>query len=110
MKVNQPRLLQFEANRAYRSFLAEISDKYYAFLRDAVAKLATADCLLSLAQVALQEGYTRPEFTDDDRLEVLDGRHPIIEAHSNDPYISNSVKMGGGEAITKIITGPNMGG
>ncbi len=49
-------------------------------------------------------------FTDDDRLEILDGRHPIIEAYSNDPYISNSVKMGNGEAFNKIITGPNMGG
>ncbi|KAF9477374.1 hypothetical protein BDN70DRAFT_881277 [Pholiota conissans] len=102
--------LEHEANRAYRSFLTEISEKYYGVLRDGVTKLATADCLLSLAQVALQKDYTKPDFTDNDVLEIVDGRHPIIEAYSNDPYISNSVKMGGGEACSKIITGPNMGG
>lgn len=102
--------MKSEANKAYLWFLAEISEKYYGIFRDAIAKLATADCLLSLAQVALQKDYTRPEFTDDDTLEIVDGRHPIIEAYSNDPYISNSIKMGGEEAGSKIITGPNMGG
>lgn len=99
-----------QANKAYRDFLTEISDKYYGALRDAVTKLATADCLLSLAQVALQKNYTRPHFTDDDSLEISNGRHPIIEAYSDDPYITNSIKLGDGEAQTKIITGPNMGG
>ncbi|KAF8959081.1 DNA mismatch repair protein MSH3 [Flammula alnicola] len=102
--------LAAEAEKAYRSFLAEITEKYYGVLRDAVNKLATADCLLSLAQVALQENYVRPEFTEDDTLEIVDGRHPMIEAYSENPYISNSIQMGGGEARNKIITGPNMGG
>lgn len=90
--------------------MAEISEKYYGVLRDAVNKLATADCLLSLAQVALQENYVRPEFTDEDTLEIIDGRHPMIEAYSEHPYISNSVRLGSGDARNKIVTGPNMGG
>ncbi len=99
--------LDREANEAYQSFLAEITDDYYAVLRDAVNKLATADCLLSLALVALQEGYVRPQFSDDDVMEIEDGRHPMVEALRNDPFVPNTVRM---QPRHKIITGPNMGG
>ncbi|KDR81784.1 hypothetical protein GALMADRAFT_152606 [Galerina marginata CBS 339.88] len=102
--------LEAEANMAYRSFLTEISQKYYGVLRDAVNKLATADCLLSLAHVALQENYVRPEFTDDDTLEIVGGRHPMIEVFNENPYIPNSIDIGGSDSRAKIITGPNMGG
>jgi len=63
-----------------------------------------------LAQVALKENYVRPEFTDDDSLEIEEGRHPMIERFNDNPHIPNSIMMGGKEARTKIITGPNMGG
>ena len=112
--------LDLEAHKAYLSFLAAIVEQHYALLRDAVNKLAVADCLFSLAQVAAQEGYCRPEFvarTDgdgegggEDVLEIVRGRHPMIEALRTDPFVPNGLKMGGGEARHKIITGPNMGG
>lgn len=79
-------------------------------LRDAVNKVALADCLLSLALVALQENYVRPLFTDDDTLEIVDGRHPMVEALRSDPFVPNTIEMGGGKPRSKIITGPNMGG
>jgi len=66
--------------------------------------------LLSLAQVALQANYVRPEFTDDNMIEIIDGRHPMVEVLSSDPYVPNSITMGDGEARSKIITWPNMGG
>ncbi|KAL7283069.1 hypothetical protein ACG7TL_002493 [Trametes sanguinea] len=113
--------LTAEAHKAYLSFLAEITEKYYTLLRDAVNKLAVADCLFSLAQVAAQEGYSRPEFVKgssdgkapevaDEVLEIVEGRHPMIEALRTDPFVPNSLKMGGSETRHKIITGPNMGG
>lgn len=54
----------------------------------------------------------RPEFTDDgdDVLEIVDGRHPMVEAFSDEPYVPNTMSMGGAEPRCKIITGPNMGG
>ncbi|KAF9533444.1 DNA mismatch repair protein MSH3 [Crepidotus variabilis] len=103
-------IFEAESDKAYREFLAEISREYYGILRDAVNKIATADCLLSLAHVALQENYVRPEFTDDDALEIVDGKHPMVVVYSDHPYVANSVQMGGNEARCKIITGPNMGG
>ncbi|CAA7265435.1 unnamed protein product [Cyclocybe aegerita] len=102
--------LDAASNQAYHSFLKEISQDYYAMLRDAVNKIAVADCLISLAQVALQLNYVRPEFTDDNSLEIVDGRHPMIEIYSDTPHVPNSIKMGDGAARSKIVTGPNMGG
>ena len=107
--------LEASANRAYRSFLDEISQNFYAILRDAVNKLAVADCLCSLALVAVQEGYVRPEFVDDGdeaqggrTLEIVEGRHPMIEKLRDEPFVPNTVCMH--PRGHKIITGPNMGG
>ncbi|KAJ8700304.1 Mismatch repair protein msh3 [Pleurotus ostreatus] len=102
--------IQREAHRAYISFLKEITDDYYGVLRHAVNQLAIADCLLSLTKVALENDYSRPEFIDGDALEIVDGRHPMIEKLSSDPFVANSVDMGVREPKSKIITGPNMGG
>ncbi|KAF5391272.1 hypothetical protein D9757_001964 [Collybiopsis confluens] len=107
------KLPQIEANSAYSSFLDEISQNHYETLRSAVNKLAEADCLISLAQVGLQPStsYVRPEFTDKDELEIVDGRHPMIELIRSDPFIPNTIRIGTlGESRSKIITGPNMGG
>lgn len=56
------------------------------------------------------EGYVRPVFVDDDVMEIEEGRHPMIQELSEKPYIPNTIRMGGGGARSKIITGPNMGG
>ncbi|KIP07972.1 hypothetical protein PHLGIDRAFT_510551, partial [Phlebiopsis gigantea 11061_1 CR5-6] len=108
--------LEESANRAYRSFLGEISQNHYAVLRDAVNKLAVADCLCSLALVAVQEGYVRPEFVNDrdeaqggrTPLEIVEGRHPMIEKLRDEPFVPNTVCMH--PQGHKVITGPNMGG
>ncbi|KAJ7285697.1 DNA mismatch repair protein MSH3 [Mycena rebaudengoi] len=91
--------------------LVEIDNEvglHYAIMRNAVNKLAVADCLMSFAQVALRENYVKPEFTEEPILEIVDGRHPMVEALRSDPFVANSVYMGGEEATSKIITGPNM--
>ncbi|KAG7452688.1 uncharacterized protein BT62DRAFT_958683 [Guyanagaster necrorhizus] len=102
--------LKAEAHKAYLSFLGEISEKYYGVLRNAVTKLAIADCLFSLAHVALLPGYVKPCLADKDVLEIVDGRHPMVEVLQDNPFVSNTVLMGGSEPKNKIITGPNMGG
>ena len=87
-----------------------MSCKHYGTLRNAVTQLAIADCIISFAHVALRKNYVRPQFTDSDMLEIVDGRHPMIEELRSDPFIPNSIKMGDGLPGSKIITGPNMGG
>ncbi|KAH8117506.1 muts domain V-domain-containing protein [Phellopilus nigrolimitatus] len=102
--------LEAEANKAYLAFLAEIMDEHYVTLRNAVNKLAIADCLFSLAAVASQDDYVKPTFVEDDVLEITDGRHPMVELLRQDPFVHNSLCLGGSDTRAKIITGPNMGG
>jgi DNA mismatch repair protein MSH3 len=102
--------LNAEANRVFASFLSSIASDHYSVMRDVVNKLGTADCLLSLAHVAHQEGYVRPEFIEEDSLEIVDGRHPMIEALRTDPFVPNTLCIGGDYPRSNVITGPNMGG
>ncbi|KAJ7109234.1 muts domain V-domain-containing protein [Mycena epipterygia] len=100
--------LQIEAKKAFVNFLDEVS-RSYAIIRSAVNGLAMADCLNSLALVALQDSYVRPQFIDGNGLEIVDGRHPMVEALRSDPFVPNTVVFSE-ESRSKIITGPNMGG
>ncbi|KZT60361.1 hypothetical protein CALCODRAFT_114887 [Calocera cornea HHB12733] len=101
--------LTAEAEKAYRSFLQEMAESYDLF-RDATNKLALADCLLSLSNIGKQQGYCRPTFVEDDRIEIINGRHPMVEALISDPFVPNTVILGGDGPRSRIVTGPNMGG
>ncbi|KAF8710358.1 Component of the post-replicative DNA mismatch repair system (MMR), partial [Rhizoctonia solani] len=101
--------LASEANKAFNHFLGEVAE-HYSILRNVTMKLAILDCLSALTIVAQQPGYVKPQFFDDDRLDVDGGRHPMVEALRVDPFVPISCALGGGEPTTKIITGPNMGG
>lgn len=70
--------------------------------------LATVDVLVALAELAGKEGYVRPRFNASHRVEVLEGKHPILDARMT-AYISNDWIMDEREHI-ELITGPNMGG
>lgn len=65
--------LEVEAQKAFLAFLTQIAQSCYGVMRSAVNNLAIVDCLFSLAQVALQQGYVRPEFTDESVLEIVEG-------------------------------------
>ena len=106
--------LEAGANQAYASFLADIINNHGARLRDVINRLAMVDCLQSFAAVAKEhQTYVRPKFTEDDTLEIVEGRHPIVESLLERPCVANSIRFGGqrpGGEPCKIITGPNMGG
>ncbi len=69
--------LQAEASKAFDIWQAEIAEEYGLF-RQAIAQLATFDCLQSLAAVATSVNYVEPEIYDDSRLVITDGRHPMV--------------------------------
>ena len=94
---------------AFSKMLAEISSKYQAF-RDCIQALATLDCLLSLAVVASQPGYVKPEYTDDTCISLAQGRHPMVEQLLLDSYVPNDTHLASDETRALLITGPNMGG
>ncbi|MDZ4766798.1 MAG: DNA mismatch repair protein MutS [Chloroflexota bacterium] len=80
-------------------------------LLDTARALAHLDVFLSLADVAVREGYARPKLTDDDRLLIRDGRHPVVERTLPDGtrYVPNDTHFDSMARI-HIITGPNMSG
>ena len=79
-------------------------------LQHAAACAAELDVLASFAEVAAREGYVRPEVTDDFALDVVGGRHPVVERMMpRDRFIPNDVRLTE-DARLVILTGPNMAG
>ncbi|KAG2823905.1 hypothetical protein PC118_g11195 [Phytophthora cactorum] len=98
----------------WRQFVSEVDAQVYVAGMACVDILANLDALCSLATVAQSyPNYTRPQFVDDDSstLEIIDGRHPIIETLlEGSAYISNSVLMSSTAGSLMVVSGPNMGG
>ncbi|HEY6825040.1 MAG TPA: DNA mismatch repair protein MutS, partial [Steroidobacteraceae bacterium] len=67
------------------------------------------DALAALAERACALEWTRPELTDEPRLTILGGRHPIVERFSDAPFVPNDLRLDAARRML-IITGPNMGG
>ncbi|SFO30017.1 DNA mismatch repair protein MutS [Algoriphagus ornithinivorans] len=74
--------------------------------------VGTLDALLSFAQVALNNNYSRPKVSDTETLEIKDGRHPVIEKQlpAGEEYIPNDIYLDHDSQQIIIITGPNMAG
>ena len=73
--------------------------------------LKTLDALLSLARVAVNNHYVRPQMTDDGVLEIAEGRHPVVEQSMTEGgFIPNDTSMNSDDKRMCIITGPNMAG
>ena len=75
---------------------------------DAIADL---DVICSLATVSKENAYVKPEVLDSDKsLNIVDGRHPVVEAISKQKFIANDTLLDNDENRTMILTGPNMAG
>ncbi len=72
--------------------------------------LAALDALASLAETAARRRYVRPVMHDGDEIEIVQGRHPVIEVFNEDPFVPNSVYLNNSTDRLLVITGPNMGG
>lgn len=101
--------LSAACDKAFSALLVDISAKYQ-LLRDCIQALATLDCLLSLAVIASQPGYVKPEYTNDTRIDVKEGRHPMVEQLLLDTYVPNDINLNSDQTRALLVTGPNMGG
>jgi DNA mismatch repair protein MutS len=79
-------------------------------LQTTARALSVLDVLASLAEVAARRRYQKPVLHDGDELEIKAGRHPVIEAIGDTPFVPNDLYMNGSTERLLIITGPNMGG
>jgi DNA mismatch repair protein MutS len=77
---------------------------------------AARDCLQSFAWAATAQGYSRPRLVDEPLLKIVEGRHPVVEAHlPGGAFVPNGIELDssadkGGAAAFALITGPNMAG
>jgi DNA mismatch repair protein MutS len=76
------------------------------------ALIARIDCLHSFAIVAKENGYVRPSMDDSYRIDIKDGRHPVIEKQlpAGESYIPNDLTLDTEDQQIIILTGPNMSG
>ncbi len=99
--------LEYQIFTALREYLAQQASR----VQISAAAVAAADALCSLATVAVQKGYCRPEITLDSDLSITDGRHPVVEQMLTDSlFVPNDTSLGSRDNQVSIITGPNMAG
>ena len=106
----EERILALEA-QLFAQLMSAVTDFVQPIQYDAQL-IAHIDCLQSFAEVALVGGYCRPELTEDNKLLILEGRHPVIETQMppGEQYVSNDVTLDTENNQIMIITGPNMSG
>ena len=80
-------------------------------IQDTADRLATLDILLGFAELAHERNYSRPVMDETTTLQVVEGRHPVIETMSlGERFVPNDVEMDTVENQILVITGPNMAG
>ncbi|HEX9056320.1 MAG TPA: DNA mismatch repair protein MutS [Ktedonobacterales bacterium] len=90
---------------------ADIAVEYADRVQRAARALADLDVVLSLADVALRQGYCRPELDDGDAIHVVAGRHPVVELSQGDvTFVPNDAELATHDAQVLLLTGPNMAG
>ena len=93
----------------YENLVERIAERVDDLLATADA-LAELDAYCALAQVAGERGYVRPSFVAESIVEVIDGRHPVMEALLGSSFVPNDLRLGTDRARFMLLTGPNMGG
>ena len=80
-------------------------------MQETAIKIAMLDVLSSLAYVAVQNNYIRPEINESTEIDIVEGRHPVVETmERGDLFVPNDVKLDRNKDFMAIITGPNMSG
>lgn len=106
----EEKILQLET-RLFAELLLGIGDFIKPVQRNAFL-VAQLDVLVGFASLAIKNNYVRPGITDENLIEIKNGRHPVIEQslEPGEEYIPNDIRLDTEEQQILIITGPNMAG
>ena len=110
LKEYEEKILIIET-RLYNDLVSRLAEYIPAIQLDATL-IARLDCLTAFTRVAMENHYNRPVVDDSLAIEIVEGRHPVIEKElpPGEPYISNSVSLCNNGTQIMMITGPNMSG
>ena len=78
-------------------------------MRESARAIAEFDVLANLADRAVELDLCRPEVTDESGIRIRKGRHLVVEAFGDAPFVANDLDLGPGRRML-VVTGPNMGG
>ena len=97
--------------RLYNDLVARLAEYIPAIQLDS-ALVARLDVLAAFTRVAKENHYNRPVVDDSLCIDIVEGRHPVIERQlpPGEPYITNSVHLENASTQVMMITGPNMSG
>lgn len=100
--------LEYELFEELRQFVAARARK----LQDNAYHIATLDCLASLARIAVDNAYIRPEVSEGEEIVLKESRHPVIEKllPPGEQFVPNDLTVNNQNDQILIITGPNMAG
>ena len=101
--------------------IVELEYQLFVEIRNAIAAeveriqktaniISVVDVLQCFAEVAQQQNYTKPVVDDGDVLDIIGGRHPVVEKAVHGQFIPNDTYLNGDDTRLAIITGPNMAG
>jgi len=89
--------------------LLDYFSPFIADLQETADYLCDIDVACNLAAHAVLHGFTRPHLNQDIKIEIIQGRHPVVEHHLDSPFEANDLAMDNNRRM-HMITGPNMGG
>lgn len=99
--------LELELFQQLRSHVAE----HLQELQQVAAVLSELDVLAGLAELAKRQDYVRPEIVEENELEIIEGRHPVLDAATpKGTFVPNDCQLGNDAGTIMLITGPNMAG
>ena len=98
-------------NLEYKLFMdiREVVKRYIKDLQKTSKTLCEIDMLQAFSVVSDEYKYTRPQITDENKVKLIESRHPVVEKVLNNNYVSNDIVMDNNTSIL-LITGPNMAG
>ena len=103
-KINQ---MEYELFTQVRTFI----QGYIEVIQKTSAAISTLDVLTSFAHVSEKLGYVKPIIDDSMEIEIVKGRHPVIEQTvTNGLFVSNDTYLNNNDSSMLLITGPNMAG
>ena len=110
IRTAQDKILELE-EKLFQEFLL-LARTYIPVLKNNAQILAKLDVLLSHAEIAEVNHYTRPRFNEEGSLYIEQGRHPVIESMMppGESFIPNNIRLDREDQQILVITGPNMSG
>ncbi len=106
----EERILELE-DQLFESLVLTLADFIPPVQQDA-SLIARIDCLLAFAKIAQKNNYCRPKINDGFAIDIISGRHPVIEQQMElgESYVPNDLYLDNDSTQILMITGPNMSG